>query len=482
MNRAFLLLAAACAAPASAVLTPPEAKIAATIDAERDRDVALLQKLVDQNSGTRNLPGVRAVADMMRAELEPLGFTVRWVDMTAKTHRAGHLLAEHKGSGKGRRILLIGHMDTVFEADSPFQKFERRGDIAEGPGVDDMKGGLVVAVAALRAMQQAGTLGRADIRIVLSGDEESAGDPVDVARADMVDAGKWADVAMEYEGLAREDGQDVGSIARRGSITWQVTATGHTAHSAGIFGGDVGFGANYELARIVDSFRRDLREPNLTYNVGLMLGGVEVQPTTAEAIAGSASGKSNIVAAKAIATGDIRALSNDQAKRIETKMRAIVADNLPGTKAEISFREGYPAMAPTEGSRRFLADLNAVNRDLGLPEMAELDPMKRGAGDIAFVAPYVDGLVGTGIAGAGAHAVGETADLASIPRQGQARRHPDEPLEPDGADQIGYSCHATLRLRAAARPDLQQRCCFSGTGIVSPCSNGSIGRNRSVRG
>ncbi len=416
MKRALLLLAA-LSSPALAALTAPESKIVATVDAEHDRDIALLQKLVDQNSGTRNFAGVRAVADMMKAELEPLGFTVRWVDMEAKTHRAGHLLAEHKGDGKGRHILLIGHMDTVFEKDSPFQKFVRRGDTVEGPGVDDMKGGLVVMVAALRAMKAAGTLAHADIRIVLSGDEESAGNPVDLARADMVEAGKWADAAMEYEGLATEDGKDVGSIARRGSISWILTATGHTAHSAGVFGEGVGFGANYELVRIIDRFRRELREPNLTYNVGLLLGGVQAEPTSAEAIAGSASGKSNIVAAKAIANGDIRALSNEQAKRIEDEMRVIVADHLPGTSAEISFREAYPAMAPTEGSRALLKDLNAANADLGFPQMAELDPMKRGAGDIAFVAPYVSGLVGTGIAGGGAHAAGETADLTSIARQ-----------------------------------------------------------------
>ena len=128
-------------------------------------------------------------------------------------------------------------------------------------------------------------------------------------------------------------------------------------------------------------------------------------------------GKANIIAGQGYASGDIRALSNDQALRIEDKMRAIVADHLPGTGAEISFGEGYPAMAPTEGSRALLGQLNGVNRDLGLEEMGELDPMRRGAGDIAFVAPYTDGLVGTGAAGDGAHATGETADLTSFPRQ-----------------------------------------------------------------
>jgi len=401
---------------AQAALSPSEKKMVAVVDASQERDVALLQKLVDQNSGTRNFEGVRAVASMMQAEFEPLGFTVRWVPMP-ETGRAGHLLAEHKG--KGKHILLIGHMDTVFEKDSPFQKMTRKGDTVEGPGVSDMKGGLVIMVSALRAMQAAGTLKDADIRIVLSGDEESAGHPVALARGDMIQAGKWADAALEFEGLAREHGQDVGSISRRGSITWTVNTTGHTGHSAGIFGKEDGFGANYELARIVDTFRRELREPNLTYSVGIMLGGVTATPsaTTEEAVGGSAQGKANIIAGQGYATGDIRALSNDQAMRVEQKMRAIVADHLPNTNAKISFSEGYPAMAPTAGSRALLGQLNGVNRDLGLPQMGELDPMHRGAGDIAFVAPYTDGLVGTGAAGDGAHAIGETADLTSFPRQ-----------------------------------------------------------------
>jgi len=413
---AAALLAFFAASSASAALSSPEKRMAAAIDSSQERDVALLRKLVDQNSGTRNFSGVRAVAAMMQAELEPLGFTVRWVPMP-QTGRAGHLVAAHKGRGK--HVLLIGHMDTVFEKDSPFQKLVRRGSTVEGPGVSDMKGGLVIMISALRAMKEAGTLKNADIRIVLSGDEESAGHPVGLARADMIAAGKWADAALEFEGLARDHGKDVGSISRRGSITWTLTTTGQTGHSAGIFSKSEGFGANYELARIIDTFRRELREPNLTYSVGIMLGGVIATPsaTTEEAVGGSAQGKANIIAGEGYATGDIRALSNEQAARIEDKMRAIVADHLPGTGAKINFSEGYPAMAPTAGSRALLAQLNGINRDLGLEQMGELDPMKRGAGDIAFVAPYTSGLVGTGAAGDGAHAAGETADLTSFPRQ-----------------------------------------------------------------
>jgi glutamate carboxypeptidase len=413
----FLLAAALLATPAAAALSPAERKMVASVEAHQPADLALLRKLVDQNSGSRNFAGVKAVADMVTAELEPLGFAVTWTPMEQVTGRAGHLVAIHKGSGRGTKMLMIGHLDTVFEKDSPFQRMTQQGDTVTGPGVDDMKGGLVVLIAALRAMQEAGTLKPADIRIVLSGDEESVGKPTGKARAAMIEAAKWADAAFEFEGVAQEGGQDIGSIARRGSISWRLSATAKSGHSSGVFSDASGYGANYELVRIVDAFRRELREPNLTYNVGLLLGGVDVTADPKDTIEGSARGKSNIIAGQAVATGDIRALSNEQADRVMAKMKAIVAQHLTGTSAEIIFSEGYPAMPPTAGSRALLGRLNVVNADLGLPQMAELDPMKRGAGDIAFAAPYADGLVGTGIGGAGAHAEGETASLASLERQ-----------------------------------------------------------------
>src|SRR5688572_5628853 len=120
---AFLSLCAA--APAAARLSPPEQRMIQTIDAEQERTVAMLAKWVDQNSGTMNFAGVKAVGDMLRAELEPLGFKVEWIDMKA-ANRAGHLVARHKGNGRGKRLLLIGHLDTVFEPHSTFQRWVRR--------------------------------------------------------------------------------------------------------------------------------------------------------------------------------------------------------------------------------------------------------------------------------------------------------------------------------------------------------------------
>jgi glutamate carboxypeptidase len=396
-------------------LSSTEQRVVAAAAAENARAIQLLETLVNINSGTMNLEGVTRIGEMMRSQLEPLGFEVRWVPM-ATVKRAGHLVAEHKGSGRGKRLLLIGHMDTVFEKDSPFQKYERQGDKAVGPGVNDMKDGLSIMVSALRAMKTAGTLKAATVTIVLSGDEESAGKPTSISRADMINAATRSDVALEFEALTQEDGRDMGSIARRSSTSWTLRTSAKSGHSSGVFSDAAGFGANYELTRILDAFRQTLREPNATYNVGLVLGGATAD-LNAIGSGGEATGKSNVIAATALARGDLRTLSNDQTQRIMQRMREIVSQHLPGTKAEITFEEGYPAMPPTEGSRTLLGRLNEINAALGLEQMKELDPLKRGAGDIAFVADKVDGLIGFGAVGQGTHAPGETVNLTSIDRQ-----------------------------------------------------------------
>lgn len=403
-------------APAIAGLSSAEIRMTKAVDADYERSVSLLERLVNQNSGSLNFEGVEAVGRMVRAELEPLGFAVTWKPM-ALARRSGHLIALHKGRAGGKRLLLIAHLDTVFEKDSPFQTFVRRGDEAEGPGVGDDKGGLVVIVSALRAMQAAGTLKDANIEIVMTGDEEDSGDPIEVAREDLIMAGKRADVALDFEGLSIEDGQDMGSIARRSSNAWTLVAKGKTGHSSLIFNATYGDGAIYELTRIITRFRQELPEPNLTFNVGLIAGGTDAA-FDADSIRATARGKSNIIPAVAIARGDFRTLSDEQTERVKARMAAIVADHAPMAQADIRFEGGsYPAMAPTDGNRALLARLNGINQDIGLPQMNALDPLKRGAGDISFVAKYVDGLVGLGPASRGDHAPGETIDLVSIRRQ-----------------------------------------------------------------
>ena len=411
---AFATLLFAASASAAAALSPAEQIMVRTVDDEQPRTVAMLQRWVDQNSGTMNLAGIEAVRRMIEPELQQLGFKTEWIDMHTLS-RAGHLVARHVGRRRGKRLLLIGHLDTVFEPDSPFQRWVAEGDRAQGPGAGDDKGGDAVIIAALRAMQAAGTLKDANITVFLTGDEEDAGRPLAISRRDLIAEGKRADVTLDFEDLAVKDGLDMGSTARRSAGSWTVTVTGRSAHSAGVGAGD--YGAIYELARIIDQFRRELPEDKLTYNVGLV-GGGQTAVLDAGKIRLEATGKTNIIAATAVARGDIRAISQDQIDRVEAKMRAIVGQSLAGARAEISFDPDiYPPMPPSAGNRAILAELNGVNRDMGLAQMGELDAADRGAGDISFVASEVSGLAGLGPSSSGSHTATETVYIPSIFKQ-----------------------------------------------------------------
>ena len=397
------------------------------VDTESQAAVGLLERLVDINSGTMNFAGVVRVKDVLQPQFEALGFRTRWDPMESLDGRAGDLVAEHacpSGEGKcGKRLLLIGHMDTVFELGSTFQKYGlvpgTNGRVATGPGASDMKGGLVVMLTALKAMKTAGVLENSEIRIVLSGDEEDAGRPISISRKDMIDAAKHSDVALEFEDAFRDgglDGKDAVRIGRRSSITWRLETTGKSGHSSVIFGDKLGYGAIYELTRILDQFRTQMREPGLTYSVGLVLGGATAELDKTKT-GGSATGKANVIPATALAVGDIRTLNEEQTVHVKKEMEAIVGDHLPLTGARIEFDEGYPAMGVTAGSEALLAKLQQVNQTLGFAPEEVTDPAEGGAGDIAFVASYVPGLVGVGSMGTGAHAEGETIYLDSVPRQ-----------------------------------------------------------------
>jgi glutamate carboxypeptidase len=408
MRKLLFAQAFAIALACGQSLSSDQQKIVAAVNADEAKSVQLLEQLVNINSGTLNTAGVRRVADVLRPQFEALGFTCRFIPMDS-VRRAGHLVAERKGN-HGKRVLLIGHMDTVFEADSPFQKFVRNGDRASGPGTVDMKGGLAIMVSALKALDSVGALDGTNITVFLTGDEERHGNPVSLARGDLMEAGRHSDAALEFEAGVRVQGHDEASIARRSSYGWTLKATGREAHSSGVFG-SVGFGAIYEVSRILDRFRQELREPGITYNVGLIAGGSSVAPDGEASL--KVEGKSNIVPAIAQASGDLRTVTEEQFQKTKQRMEQIVEQHLPGTSAQLTFADGYPAMPETEGNRALLRDLNVVNRALGLEVMEPYDPILRGAGDLSFVAPYVASLSGLGSFGRGSHAPGETVELSS---------------------------------------------------------------------
>ena len=416
MIRFFAVLALLAAAPLQAQLTPVEREISTYVRSHVEEGIDLIARQTRIGSGTHNLEGVRRVAELLRPELESLGFAVEWVPQE-HAGRAGHLVATRTGE-VGRSVLLIGHLDTVDEGEG---WFEREGMTGRGPGVNDMKGGNAAMLLALRALHHAGALEGRTIRVILTGDEESPGKPVDEARRLMTEMARASDVALEFETSISRDGQDYGTVARRGSSTWLLEVEGRTAHSSGIFSEDTGSGAVFEAARILNAFHEELRgERYLTFNPAVIVGGTEVAYDP-EAVEGSASSKTNIVAGRVVVHGGIRTISDDQLEAARERMRAIVARHLPQTSAALTFEDGYPGMPPTAGNRELLAVYDAASRDLGYGGVVEFDPGGQGASDLAFAAAHVrlGSLGGLGVEGTGAHGPNETVDLGSLAKSAE---------------------------------------------------------------
>ena len=432
---AVVALAAPLAAPLAAqggrALTPVERTIVQSVDARNAEGVALLERLVNINSGTHNFDGVRKVGAIIRGQLDSLGFSTRWVD-GAPFGRAGHLVAEHPGAGP--KIVLVGHLDTVFEPGDRFQKFERLSDTtARGPAIIDMKGGDVVMLQALKALRDAGQLAKLNLVAVFDGDEEDAGRPLAAARATLIDAARGARAAMGFEDGSGDPRTAV--ISRRGATSWKLTVTGNAGHASQIFKEGIGAGALNEAARIIHEFYQRLAgEPLLAFSGGLVVGGSEVTLDSTGTV-GSASGKHNVISRSVVITGDMRTFTPEQLARTQATMREIVARHLPQTSAEITFDDGYPPMAPTDGNRALLALYNQASLDVGAGAVEAVDPSRAGAADVAFLASMVPMIIdGIGLSGWDDHSEKETADLRRL------------------ASQAKRAALVILRLQATARP------------------------------
>jgi glutamate carboxypeptidase len=411
ISRVATLLLLFCAFSISAQkLTRTEKKILKSIEVNNDEAIQFLKDVVNINSGTMNHDGVKKVGDVFGEAFKNIGFKTNWYDLS-EVNRSGHLFAETSGN-KGKKLLLIGHLDTVFEADSPFQEFEMINDsIAHAPGGNDMKGGNVIMLYALKALADNGLLKNAQIIAAFTGDEEATGKPLTISRKHLIEAGKRSDIALGFE---TSTGFNYATVARRGSSDWKVEVTGKRAHSSGIFSDNTGAGAIFEMSRILNEFYNNVRgEEYLTFNPGIVLGGTQMNYDQ-QLSKGDVFGKSNVVAQTALVYGGLRFISETQKENAREKMREIVSNNLPQTSAKVTFIDSYPAMGPTEGNSNLLKFLNNVSNDLRQGEVVAYDPGRRGAADISFVAEYVDCLDGLGTMGNGAHTPQETVNLNTI--------------------------------------------------------------------
>jgi glutamate carboxypeptidase len=212
-------------------------------------------------------------------------------------------------------------------------------------------------------------------------------------------------------------GQATAVTARRSSGGFVIDVKAKPGHSSRIFSQDLGYGAIFEAARILDAMRRTVApEEFLTANPGWAVGGSRVTDDSA-ADEGTAGGKTNIIADRVVVEGDLRFLTAEQLAAAAERLRAVASsDNLPGTRAEIDFFEGYPPMAPTEGNHALLAVLDEVSRDLGYGPIEPHDPGARGAADVSFVADLVDGAIdGLGAMGHREHAPDVWVELDKLP-------------------------------------------------------------------
>ena len=348
-------------------LSADERKIVDYVDAHMSEAVSTLENVVNIESPSEDIAGVKQVGSIFKRELESLGLT------------AG-------------------------------EKFRREGNKAFGTGSSDMKAGDVVLLYALKALHATGALKDTRITVMLTGDEESAGHPIEISRRDMLSAARDSDLALSFEGTVG----NTATVGRRGSSNWTFEVQARTGHSAGIFGENMGSGAIFEAARVINQFYDTLHnEKYLTFNPSVIVGGTEA---SLDGPSGMATGKTNVVAGKAIVRGDLRFMSEAQKEAARTKMREIVARALPRAASKITFEDGYPAMTPSEGNYALLKEMDQASQDLGFGKIEALDPGARGAGDIAFVSDLIPGLDGIGASGGGAHAPGEYVDLETLPK------------------------------------------------------------------
>ena len=395
-------------------LSVTEKKIINAVEQSFNEQTKFLEKIVNINSGTRNKPGVKAVGKVFMDEFTKLGFSSRWIDMPDEMDRAGHMLSEISFKNKGKRLLLMGHLDTVFPIDSPFQKFQRtdelNGSKIKGPGITDMKDGDAVILYALKALIEGGFINKGQINIFFTGDEESSGKPKSISRKDLIDVAKRSDLALNFE----SGSPDKAVIGRRGSSNWKLIVSGKRSHSSVVFSDYVGAGAIFEASRILNSFYEEVRgEHGLSFNPGVMAGGTFVEEG-ADGASMDVFGKTNVVAQKVIVKGGLRFLTEAQKERARDTMRSVVNKHLPVTNAEVIFEDSYPAMTATDANRAEMAKLSDVGIALGMKPLTAYDPTKRGAADISFVAPYVTSLDALGAWGGSSHTPDEWLDLNSL--------------------------------------------------------------------
>ncbi|UTF50334.1 M20 family metallopeptidase [Desulfomicrobium sp. ZS1] len=337
------------------------------LEPRRREALDLLRRLVEIQSGSRNKPGL----DRMAVDVaEVLGGILPEVRILPFAEHGNMVQVMTSPAARGEKgIVLVGHMDTVFPADTDFTAFRENDERCHGPGVYDMKGGLVVAIYALKALAHLGLLENIPVTVLCNSDEE-IGSPA--SRPWIEEQAKGALAALVFEGGGANNDVVTG---RKGRLGMHLTVRGRAGHAAK---GGAKASAILELAHKIIALEglNDGRE--ITLNVGQITGGIGP----------------NTVPELATATLDARFLTPDGQQRLEQSLARIAEhESIAGTSTTLTVQSGRPAMPQSEGNRRLWAIAREQARILGyeLP-----DELRSGVSDANFIAglgvPVLDGL------------------------------------------------------------------------------------------
>jgi glutamate carboxypeptidase len=369
---------------------PLQTRLTEAVEARLPRYLAELETLVNIDCGSYTPAGVNQVADAVAESLAELGASIERIahQPAAGEPQLGDLVVGHL-SGDGPRVLLIGHMDTVFDPGTAAERpFKVSGDRAMGPGTSDMKGGLLAGLHALAALQAAGT--RPAVTFVANPDEEigSIFSTPHIRRL----AGEH-DAALVLES-ARATGEIVS--ARKGIADLEVTFSGRAAH-AGVEP-EKGRSAILAAARqVVAIHELNGRWPSVTLNAGVIAGGT----------------RPNVVPASCRLQLDLRAATRIEFEQAMAEVERMVAEpSLDGVGAELGRMALHPVMERTPAAARLAELAIAIAAELGFTLR---DTSTGGASDANTTShaglPSLDGL---GPIGGDDHSADEWLDLGSV--------------------------------------------------------------------
>jgi glutamate carboxypeptidase len=342
-------------------------KLLSSVREERPAMFALLKELVEIQSGSRNLPGLRCMAERCAHELARIGLHLEIIDLP------GHgplIRATSPGTARSKPTLIIGHMDTVFPADTRFTDYREDGEKAYGPGVYDMKGGLVTAIFALRALDRVGLLARIPVTVLFNPDEE-IGSPAS-GRLIREEARSCARAfVLEGGGLGGEV-----VTGRKGRLGFELEASGQAAHAGKAMPSKAS--AVLELAHKTIGLEALNDPPEWTVNVGRIEGGIGA----------------NTVAEHARALVDARAFTPRGLDGLRQRIESLVAvPTVPGTSCRLSLAAARPPMPRSDQNLALFVLVREQGLSMGL-EIAE--ELRSGVSDANLVSdeslPVLDGL------------------------------------------------------------------------------------------